>query len=109
MWDNAYLILALQGDAQPIPEILHLCAQKGNPDLVVEFASTSKITLPGAGMAVMAASENNIHYFTQLMEPQMISYDKVNQPVSYTHLPSFSGSGSDLGSFTEIPSDTISL
>ena len=79
MWDNAYLILALQGDAQPIPEILHLCAQKGNPDLVVEFASTSKITLPGAGMAVMAASENNIHYFTQLMEPQMISYDKVNQ------------------------------
>ena len=79
IWDNAYLVHALQGNAQPIPEILHLCAQKGNPDLVIEFASTSKMTLPGAGMAVMAASVDNIQYLTHLMESQMISCDKVNQ------------------------------
>lgn len=47
--------------------------------MVFEFASTSKITLPGAGMSVMAASEANLQYMQKLMGVQMISYDKVNQ------------------------------
>ena len=63
----------------PFPDILAMCAQEGSPDLVVEFASSSKITFPGAGMSVMAASAANIEYLCQLASAQMISGDKVNQ------------------------------
>ena len=47
--------------------------------MVWEFASTSKITLPGSGISVMASSAENIQYITKLIGVQMISYDKVNQ------------------------------
>ena len=79
MWDNAYCVHELEGDFVPFPDILGLCREAGNPDMVFEFASTSKITLPGAGMSVMAASEANLQYMQKLMGVQMISYDKVNQ------------------------------
>lgn len=79
IWDNAYCVHEIRGDYAPFPDILKLCAEKGNPDLVFEFASTSKITLPGAGMAVMAASEANIKHMSRLMDAQMISCDKLNQ------------------------------
>lgn len=79
IWDNAYCVHEIRGDYVPFPDILKLCAEKGNPDLVFEFASTSKMTIPGAGMAVMAASEANIQYMSKLMGAQMISCDKVNQ------------------------------
>ena len=79
IWDNAYCVHEIRGDYVPFPDILKLCAEKGNPDLVFEFASTSKITLPGAGMAVMAASEANIKHLSKLMGAQMISCDKLNQ------------------------------
>jgi len=79
IWDNAYCVHELRGDYVPFPDILKLCAGKGNPDLVFEFASTSKMTIPGAGMAVMAASEANIRHMSRLMGAQMISCDKLNQ------------------------------
>ncbi len=79
IWDNAYCVHEIRGDYALFPDILKLCAEKGNPDLVFEFASTSKITLPGAGMAVMAASEANIKHMSRLMDAQMISCDKLNQ------------------------------
>ena len=79
MWDNAYGLHEFEGDYRPFPDILSLCAQAGHPDMVMEFASTSKITFAGAGFSVLAASEANIAYFTKLMGVQMISYDKVNQ------------------------------
>ena len=47
--------------------------------MVVEFASTSKVTLPGAGIAAMVASEANMEYFMKLIDVQSISYDKINQ------------------------------
>ena len=62
-----------------IADILSLCAWNGSPDMVYEFASTSKITIPGAGMAVMAASQANIQYLSGLMDAQIISCDKINQ------------------------------
>lgn len=79
MWDNAYCVHEFEGEYVPFPDIISLCEQSGNADMVAEFASTSKITFPGAGISVMAASEANIAYFTKLMGVQMISYDKVNQ------------------------------
>ncbi len=79
MWDNAYCIHEFDGDYVPFPDILSLCREAGNPDLVFEYASTSKVTLPGAGVSVMAASVDNIKYMVGLLGIQTISYDKVNQ------------------------------
>ena len=79
MWDNAYCIHEFEGEFLPFPDILAECARYGNADMVFEFASTSKITLPGAGVSCMAASEANLAYMEQLIGVQIISYDKVNQ------------------------------
>ncbi len=79
MWDNAYCVHEFDGDYVPFPDMLSLCREAGNPDMVFEYASTSKITLPGAGVSVMAASVDNMKYMTGLLGIQSISYDKVNQ------------------------------
>ena len=79
MWDNAYCIHEFDGDFVPFPDIISLCAQYGNADMVYEFASTSKVTFPGACVAVMAASEANIAYLTKLINVQTIGFDKINQ------------------------------
>ena len=60
-------------------DIIGLCREAGRPDMVYEFASTSKVTFPGAGISVMAASTDNQAYLQKLMDVQLISYDKVNQ------------------------------
>lgn len=79
IWDNAYCIHEFEGEYVPFPDIISLCAEAGNPDMVFEFASTSKITFAGGGTSCMAASVDNIQYFTGVFGVQMISYDKVNQ------------------------------
>ena len=79
MWDNAYCVHEFEGDCVPFPDILSLCAQAGHPDMVFEFASTSKITLPGAGVSCFACSEANMAHMETLLTPQVISFDKVNQ------------------------------
>ena len=79
MWDNAYCIHEFEGDFIPFPDMLALCAENGNPDMVFEFFSTSKSTLPGAGIACFACSEANIAYMKKLIDIQTIGFDKVNQ------------------------------
>ena len=79
MWDNAYCVHEFIGEFEPFPDIISLCEQAGRPNMVYEFASTSKITFPGAGMSVMASSEENIAHMTKLIGVQTISYDKINQ------------------------------
>ena len=79
IWDNAYCIHEFEGEYVPFPDIISLCEEAGRPDMVFEFASTSKITFAGGGTSCMAASEANINYFTGVFGVQMISYDKVNQ------------------------------
>ena len=79
MWDNAYCVHEFEGDYVPFPDILSICAGAGHPDMVFEFASTSKITLPGAGVACFACSEANMAHMETLLAPQVISFDKVNQ------------------------------
>ncbi len=79
MWDNAYCIHEFEGDYVPFPDMLSICQEAGNPDMVFEFASTSKVTFPGAGVSVMAASVDNLKYITGLIGIQTISSDKINQ------------------------------
>ena len=79
IWDNAYCIHEFKGDYVPFPDIISMCEKAGNPNMVFEFASTSKITFASGGTSCMAASEANIQYFTGVFGVQMISYDKVNQ------------------------------
>ena len=79
MWDNAYCIHEFDGEFVPFKDILSECEKYGNADMVYEFASTSKITFPGAGIACGAVSEANVEYFKNLLNIQIISYDKMNQ------------------------------
>ena len=79
MWDNAYCVHEFDGDFVEFPDILSECARYGNADMVFEFASTSKITLPGGGISCFACSEANMAYMEKLIGIQTISFDKVNQ------------------------------
>ena len=76
MWDNAYCIHEFDGEFRPFRDILTLCSEAGNPDMVFEFASTSKITFPGSGVACFACSEANMAYMKKLISAQTISFDK---------------------------------
>ena len=79
MWDNAYCVHEFVGEFEPFEDIISLCEKAGKPNMVFEFASTSKITFPGDGISVMASSVENIQYLTKLISVQTISYDKINQ------------------------------
>ena len=79
MWDNAYCVHEFEGEFAPFKDIISLCAEAGRPNMVYEFASTSKLTFPGAGISVIASSEENIAYWSKLAGVQNISYDKINQ------------------------------
>ncbi len=79
-WDNAYAIHHLYEDRQSqILEILSECERAGNPDMAYEFASTSKITFSGAGIAAFASSKANVEEAKRFMTIQTIGHDKVNQ------------------------------
>ncbi|NCC00850.1 MAG: aminotransferase class I/II-fold pyridoxal phosphate-dependent enzyme [Clostridia bacterium] len=79
-WDNAYCIHHLYEDKQDnILEILDECAKAGNPDLAYKFASTSKVTFPGSGVAALAASKANLDFIKKQMTIQTIGHDKLNQ------------------------------
>ena len=79
-WDNAYTIHHLYDDKQDnIIEILAECKRAGNPDLVYKFASTSKISFPGSGIAALASSNNNLEDIKEQLTVQTIGHDKVNQ------------------------------
>lgn len=79
MWDNAYCVHEFDSDFVPFEDILSLCREAGRPNMVFEFASTSKVTFPGAGVAVMASSEENLHYMLKFIGTETISYNKINQ------------------------------
>ena len=80
MWDNAYTVHHLYDhDQDHLIEILAECKRAGNPDLAYKFASTSKITFPGAGIAALATSPNNLRDIVSQIRIQTIGYDKMNQ------------------------------
>ncbi|MBP3477678.1 MAG: aminotransferase class I/II-fold pyridoxal phosphate-dependent enzyme [Lachnospiraceae bacterium] len=79
-WDNAYAIHHLYDDEQDqILEILSECEKAGNPDMVYEFCSTSKVSFSGAGISAFASSKVNLEEAKKTMTVQTIGHDKVNQ------------------------------
>ncbi len=79
-WDNAYAIHHLYDEIQDeILDILSECEKAGNPDMVYEFCSTSKVTFAGSGIAAIASSKGNLDAMRKSMTIQTIGYDKINQ------------------------------
>ena len=78
-WDNAYAMHHLYGEEGEFLNILEECEKAGNPDMVFEFVSTSKISFAGAGIAAMASSKANLDDARRSLTIQTIGYDKVNQ------------------------------
>ena len=79
-WDNAYAVHDLYEDSQDtLADIFELCAACGNEDRVFYFASTSKISFPGSGVAIFAMSEKNKTQIMPIIGKQTIGFDKLNQ------------------------------
>lgn len=79
-WDNAYCVHHLYpGKEDQLLEILSECEKAGNPDMVYEFASTSKITLSGSGISAVASSVRNLDAIRKRLTIQTIGFDKINQ------------------------------
>lgn len=79
-WDNAYCVHHLyEEDQDSLLDIITECEKAGNPDLVFEFASTSKVSFPGAGVSVLAASKANLEDVKKYITTQTIGHDKINQ------------------------------
>lgn len=78
-WDDAYTVHHLTDDHDSLKNMLTACKTAGHPDRVFIFSSTSKISFPGSGVAVMAASENNLNLIKKQISFQTIGPDKMNQ------------------------------
>lgn len=89
-WDNAYGVHHIYGECQ-LKDIFSACEKAGNPNRVLYFFSTSKITFPGAGVALVASSVENLKEIRQHMSVQTIGHDKLNQLRTVSYLKDAAG------------------
>ena len=81
-WDNAYSVHHLYDDPEDQDQLLDIagpCRDSGNPNRYMKFASTSKVTIAGAGIAAVASSPDNVAEFKKRMGIATIGGDKLNQ------------------------------
>jgi DNA-binding transcriptional MocR family regulator len=78
-WDNAYAVHHLTDTPDRLDNVLEACAAAGNPDRVLVFGSTSKITFAQAGLGMFAASAANMRWFVSRQSTRTIGPDKLNQ------------------------------
>ncbi|GGM18507.1 aminotransferase class I/II-fold pyridoxal phosphate-dependent enzyme [Promicromonospora citrea] len=78
LWDNAYAVHHLTDDEVTSPNVLALAERAGNPDRVLLFASTSKITFAGAGVSFLASSPANLAWYKKHLSAASIGPDKIN-------------------------------
>ncbi len=93
-WDNAYAVHHLYDEEErqdKVLEILSECEKAGNPDMVYEFASTSKISFSGAGVAAIATSKDNLECIKKTLAIQTIGHDKINQLRHVRYFKNFDG------------------
>ena len=89
-WDNAYGVHHIYSEER-VYDIFRAADDAGNPDRVFYFFSTSKITFPGAGVALMASSPANLKEVRKHMSVQTIGHDKLNQLRTVTYLKNAEG------------------
>jgi len=87
LWDNAYVVHHLTDDERATPDILRLCEQAGNPDRVVLFGSTSKITEAGSGLSFFGSSPANVAWMKAFLARRTIGPDKLNELRHFRFLP----------------------
>ena len=90
-WDNAYCVHAFEGENAEIPDIISLCEEAGNADMVYEFCSTSKISFPGSGISALAASKENLADIKDFLKYATIGPDKLNQLMHVRYFGSADG------------------
>lgn len=90
-WDNAYAVHFLSDEDERLLNLYDECVKNGTEDMPIIFTSTSKITIPGAGIAAIAASNNNLNDIKARYKIQTIGYDKVNQLRHVRFLKNYNG------------------
>ena len=87
LWDNAYTVHHLTKEPDQLADILELCKKAGHANRVYMFSSTSKVTFPGAGVAMLGTSVENADFMRQQMSIQTIGSNKINQLMHASFLP----------------------
>lgn len=111
-WDNAYCVHHLSSDTGKQDQLLDIgkaCEEAGNPNRYIKFASTSKITFPGAGLAALASSPENVSEIKKRMGVQAIGYDKLNQLRHVKFLRNAEGIAAHMAKHAEILAPKFAL
>ena len=102
MWDNAYAVHRLAGDAPTLENVMPHCRSVGTEDSVVQFGSTSKVTFAGSGISFFGGSRRNVDWFRQRLSVLTIGPDKVNQLRHMRLLPDMDAVRAHMDRHTEL-------